>query len=169
MPPEVAFAKEVQSTNQSTIDCTPEPSPPQITPSHMRQLPAALAANLWQPGQSGNPKGRTPKRYDLAALCKEQTEAAVNRLVEIMLDPSDPRSSVVAAVALLDRAHGKPREVAVAQETIVSGWEALTLHARAEILRAQRGLSKHAIASGTKAPVVENVAAPSKAQDADGK
>ena len=43
----------------------------------------------FEPGQSGNPGGR-PKTAELRALCKEYTERAVNRLVEL-LDYAKPR------------------------------------------------------------------------------
>lgn len=56
-------------------------------------------------GSTGNPHGR-PKEYaDLKALAREHTETAIEALVAALKDPT---RSVPAAIALLDRAWGKP-------------------------------------------------------------
>ena len=64
---------------------------------------------LWQPGQSGNPRGRPPFRLIEAA--REYSEEAIQHLASVMRNERAPVSvSMAAAVHLLDRAHGKPAQ-----------------------------------------------------------
>ena len=57
------------------------------------------------PGRSGNPAGR-PKGIE--ALAREHTAAAIQALVEAL---KRPKEAVPAAVALLDRGWGKPKQM----------------------------------------------------------
>lgn len=66
------------------------PPPPQLTP--------------WRKGQSGNPAGR-PKGIE--RLAREHTERAIATLVREL---DNPRNCVPAAVALLDRGWGRPKQ-----------------------------------------------------------
>lgn len=64
----------------------------------------------WQPGQSGNPKGRPkdPERERIRNLAREHTEAAIRTLVECMNDTGAKWvSRLKAAEILLDRGYGK--------------------------------------------------------------
>lgn len=65
--------------------------------------------NGWRPGQSGNPKG-APKRNakTLADLCRAHTEEAVKTLIVCM---RNPKERLPAAIAILDRGWGKPKQV----------------------------------------------------------
>jgi hypothetical protein len=79
-------------------------------PAGRRALPAAFAANKWRPGQSGNPTGNKGALYqECLRLSRTASPEAIRRLIELMGD-EDPRVSVVACNAILDRAWGKPRE-----------------------------------------------------------
>ena len=69
------------------------------------------------PGRSGNPRGRSQASYDVAALAKRHTPEAIAALVRGL---SDPRHYVAAAVALLDRAHGKPVQAIASQDNAQS-------------------------------------------------
>ena len=57
------------------------------------------------PGQSGNPGGRAKADHRVRDLARAHTEAAINALAEAL---KNERTSVAAAVALLDRGWGKP-------------------------------------------------------------
>src|SRR4051812_18963976 len=75
---------------------------------------AAPKSNLrppWKKGQSGNPAGYPKKYATIVKLARIHTEAAIQRLAEI-LDSPDERAAVTAAQILLERGWGKPREFA---------------------------------------------------------
>ena len=58
-------------------------------------------------GVSGNPGGRPKELAGVRELAAQHTEAAVAALVRAL---DDPKTSVAAAVALLDRAWGRPQQ-----------------------------------------------------------
>ena len=63
----------------------------------------------FKPGKSGNPSGRPKSLVTLQELAKTQTVGSLNTLVAIRDNDRAPESArVSAAVALLDRAWGKP-------------------------------------------------------------
>jgi acyl-CoA reductase-like NAD-dependent aldehyde dehydrogenase len=63
----------------------------------------------WQPGQSGNPSERPKILFEIRALARQHTEAALKTLAEIMGNQKAPASARVAAAAhLLDRGYGRP-------------------------------------------------------------
>lgn len=73
--------------------------------------PEKCRARGFQKGQVSNPKGREPIVREVQALAKQQTELAVNTLVEIMTNEKTNGSArVQAAVALLDRGWGRPKQ-----------------------------------------------------------
>jgi hypothetical protein len=75
-----------------------------------RVLPPALVANLWRPGQSGNPSGHNGEYGQAMKLARQAAPRAVRRLIELM-DSQDERVAAVACNAILDRAFGKPGPV----------------------------------------------------------
>lgn len=74
-----------------------------------RALPAALAANRWKPGQSGNPQRHSGLYGDVVKRARELSIRAIERLGELM-ESQDERVASVASSAILDRAFGKARE-----------------------------------------------------------
>jgi hypothetical protein len=64
----------------------------------------------WQPGQSGNPKGRPKAELDIGALARSHAPEAMAALV-LALD--DPKTRVPAATAILDRGFGRPMQPVV--------------------------------------------------------
>ena len=69
----------------------------------------------FEPGQSGNPGGRAPEdsmSKEIKRLAKEKSPEALERLVEWM-QSDNPKASVSACNAILDRALGKPKQAIV--------------------------------------------------------
>lgn len=60
-------------------------------------------------GQSGNPGGRPKEVENIKELAREYSAEAIKRLVSWMRS-KNPRASVLAANALLDRGYGKPAQ-----------------------------------------------------------
>lgn len=68
---------------------------------------------VWQPGQTGNPKGHYSKGkgYSLKAMADNYTASALNVIVSLMEDPAvKPSDRLTAARMVLDRAHGLPTQ-----------------------------------------------------------
>jgi hypothetical protein len=63
----------------------------------------------FQPGQSGNPGGRPKEIAEVRELAREHTVEAIAKLAEWMRS-DNPKASVSASNALLERAWGKPAQ-----------------------------------------------------------
>jgi hypothetical protein len=64
-------------------------------------------------GRSGNPGGRPRKRpedYDLEQACRGKTPKALETLVEVMLHGEVERNRLSAALSIIERGFGKPRQ-----------------------------------------------------------
>ena len=61
----------------------------------------------YKKGQSGNLRGRPKENYEVKQLAREYTREAIQRLV-VWMRSNNPKASVTAANALLDRGHGRP-------------------------------------------------------------
>ena len=82
-----------------------------------KPLPPALAANLWKPGQSGNPGGRGGTYHAMMRLARQFSPEATQILIDIARDPSEEsRNKIVAIGMLYDRAWGKAREYDPAED-----------------------------------------------------
>jgi hypothetical protein len=82
-------------------------------------LSPAFVAKQFKPGQSGNPDGsRGAAHVDVVRLARSHSVDAVLRLVELMAS-DDERVALMASQALLDRAFGKPKDVAPAIDMAV--------------------------------------------------
>lgn len=71
-------------------------------------------------GQSGNPGGRpkrTEEELDLIAACKDRTPAALAVIESIMMEGENERNKLSAAMAIIDRGYGKPKETIDANVT----------------------------------------------------
>jgi hypothetical protein len=67
---------------------------------------------MFQKGVSGNPHGRprkTPKFAEVEILAKQHAPEAITRLA-YWIGSDDPRASISAAVAILNRAYGLPKQ-----------------------------------------------------------
>lgn len=72
---------------------------------------ARRVANLkpFQPGQSGNPSGKSKTTKTVRDIAKKNGAAAIRKMVEL-IGSDDDRVALQAAVAILDRAVGKPTQ-----------------------------------------------------------
>lgn len=64
----------------------------------------------FQPGQSGNPGGRPPKTDEqrtLEAMCRDKSLEALAVLEKIMTEGENERNRITAALAIIERGHGK--------------------------------------------------------------
>lgn len=73
---------------------------------------SAGAGSRWQPGQSGNPGGLPPIIRGVRLLAAQRAPRAIHRLSELV-ESTDDRIALAAAVALLDRAGVTPLEIEV--------------------------------------------------------
>jgi hypothetical protein len=65
------------------------------------------------PGVSGNPGGRprrTPEELDLIAACREKTLDALDVIQRLMVNSSNDRVKMDCALAILERAYGRPTQ-----------------------------------------------------------
>lgn len=72
----------------------------------------AGTATRWQAGKSGNPGGLPPVIRAVRLLAAERAPRAVQRLAELV-ESTDDRIALAAAIALLDRAGVTPLEIQV--------------------------------------------------------
>jgi Family of unknown function (DUF5681) len=89
----------------------------------------------WQPGQSGNPKGRPSIEGPVEVLARARTEEALRTLVELMRTGVPDAVKGAAANALLNRGWGMPRQT-VGVEADLKPVEQMTLaEVEAELAR----------------------------------
>jgi hypothetical protein len=97
-------------------------------------------------GQSGNPKGRAPKPrelHEIEELAKTMALPALMRL-SAWLSCDDPRASIAAATAILNRAYGMPKQ-AVAMTADITVTENNVIEEMRERIRALRNEGPHLI------------------------
>jgi hypothetical protein len=63
----------------------------------------------FQPGQSGNPGGRPKENNEVKELARNHSQEAIERLA-FWMRSDNPKASVSASNALLDRGYGKPAQ-----------------------------------------------------------
>jgi hypothetical protein len=64
----------------------------------------------WQPGQSGNPKGRPSIKGEVETLARTYTVEAIETLADLMRNGASDNVRMSAANALLNRGWGLPRQ-----------------------------------------------------------
>lgn len=70
--------------------------------------PVKDAKGRFVKGHSGNPGGVSKEKAEIIALCKEHSTEAIETLVDLMRNAKGGHIRLEAALALLDRAYGKP-------------------------------------------------------------
>jgi hypothetical protein len=102
------------------------------------QLQANWEAMVFVKGQSGNPKGRIKKSAELLeveALAKTMAVPALMRL-SYWVGCDDPRASITASIAILNRAYGAPKQAFSGDLTITTTTQILDdMRERARTLR----------------------------------
>jgi hypothetical protein len=78
------------------------------SPENTSDQVVRLPSGRWAPGQSPNPGGRPNVARAVRELARQHTTLAVETLVEICQHGDKEMARIAAAVALLDRAWGKP-------------------------------------------------------------
>lgn len=111
------------------------------TSQHVRQLPHTA----WKPGQSGNPNGRPKPEVDIAALARKHGPRCIE-VAARLLGSKDEKMRLAAAIALLDRGFGRPK-----QEIETTGNATIELH-----LVAARVISQELLQSADAPPVIEH-------------
>lgn len=86
------------------------------------QLPPALAANLWKPGQSDNPEGFPAKYRAVIALCREASMEAAQELIRLSTQSEDDRIRLMASTWIFERAWGKPKDYDSTKEKPQTGF-----------------------------------------------
>lgn len=132
------------------------PYPPRPPRSHPDLSPAEarsqhLQPYQFQPGQSGNPSGMSKAQRELLleakALAQQLGPGAIRRLGELAGIPTDPeqpwvpldqldtdhRVIYMAAVAIAERAYGKPPVAIEADVTVSSDFAERLVRARARV------------------------------------
>ena len=64
----------------------------------------------WQPGQSGNPKGRPSTKGEVETLARSYTWEALETLADLMRNGASDNTRLAAANALLNLGWGLPRQ-----------------------------------------------------------
>jgi hypothetical protein len=113
-----------------------------------------LSAGSWKPGQSGNPNGRAKPLVDIAALARKHGPRCIE-VAARLLGSKDEKMRLAAAIALLDRGFGRPK-----QEIETTGNATIELH-----LVAARVISQELLQSTDAPPVIEHTAVTSDALD----
>jgi hypothetical protein len=84
-----------------------------------RALPQALAANRWEPGQSGNPSGHSGEYGHAVRLARQAAPYAVQRLIQLM-DSDDERVAAVACNLFATRASMLGLDLAAPDHSTIS-------------------------------------------------
>ncbi len=69
-----------------------------------------MRKGIWQPGQSGNPKGRPSIKGEVEMLARTYTVEALETLADLMRNGASDNVRMAAANALLNRGWGLPRQ-----------------------------------------------------------
>jgi hypothetical protein len=100
----------------------------------------------WRPGRSGNPAGRPKPEVDIAALARKHGTKCIEVVVRLMTRSKDEKIKLAAAIALLDRGFGRPK-----QEMDINSNSTIELH-----LVAARAISASLI-EHQQTPVIEAI------------
>jgi hypothetical protein len=72
---------------------------------------------MFKKGQSGNPLGRPKKDNEVQRLARARSKEAIERLT-FWMRSDDPKASVAASIAILNRAFGRPAQALTAPDGV---------------------------------------------------
>lgn len=72
---------------------------------------------MFKKGQSGNPLGRPKRDNEVQRLARERSTEAIERLT-FWMRSDDPKASVAASIAILNRAFGRPAQALTAPDGV---------------------------------------------------
>jgi hypothetical protein len=82
-------------------------------------------AAQFKKGVGGNPAGRTPVPKDVKDAAKAMTSDALSTLHDVMMNGRNDASRVNAAVALLNRGWGQPKQTVDVDVTHTQDWSTM--------------------------------------------
>jgi hypothetical protein len=88
-------------------------------PENRQKTDRKAPKTAFKQGVSGNPGGRpkrTAEEIGLISACKDKTQDALDVLLKIMSEGENERNKITAALAIIERGHGK-----AVQPTTLSG------------------------------------------------
>jgi len=80
------------------------------------RLPASMRAQMWKPGQSGNPGGFGGEYQRCLRLCRDASYEAAEEIIRLRRESDDDRIRYMAATWIYERAWGKPKDYDPADE-----------------------------------------------------
>jgi hypothetical protein len=118
---------------------------PETARSYEQQSVRKATPGSWKAGQSGNPNGRPKPEVDIAALARKHGTKCIEVVVDL-LSSEDEKMRLSAAIALLDRGFGRPK-----QEMDINSNSTIELH-----LVAARAISQTLIEQQST-PTIETI------------
>ena len=80
------------------------------------RLPASMRAQMWEPGQSGNPGGFGGEYQRCLRLCRDASYKAAEEIIRLGRESDDDRIRFVASTWIYERSWGRPKDYDPADE-----------------------------------------------------
>ena len=80
------------------------------------RLPASMRAQMWKPGQSGNPGGFGGEYQRCLRLCRDASYKAAEEIIRLGRESDDDRIRFVASTWIYERSWGRPKDYDPADE-----------------------------------------------------
>ena len=74
------------------------------------RLPASMRAQMWKPGQSGNPGGFGGEYQRCLRLCRDASYKAAEEIIRLGRESDDDRVRFTAASWIFERSWGRPKD-----------------------------------------------------------
>ena len=80
------------------------------------RLPVSMRAQMWKPGQSGNPGGFGGEYQRCLRLCRDASYKAAEEIIRLGRESDDDRVRFTAASWIFERSWGRPKDYDPADE-----------------------------------------------------